>query len=247
LTSRCILLLAVALGALHAAYAQRGHKCSGMGKRFCNGANFDHDQCPSICKRSRCSRVDEDDLEIKSNGVQKYRDYTWNDVVEDGVFDNVYIHDDYLCYGVCWYKPWDSKCDIWGRTKNGEKICKLLNCEHDKGSKANEGDRYAGCHYSRAREHRDTDGRKEPFHKPSCYECYHVFPACQKELRGELRSSERDEIDIPRGTDDAHWKWNDRKYGDTRKHRKNRRKRSTRSKSSSDGKADDDDDRRRLL
>ena len=54
---------------------------------------------------------------------------------------------------------------------------------------------------------------------PTCEECYKVFPACRAELEGHLRDSQKDEIDVPRGNGDAHWRWDDRKYGDTRKYR----------------------------
>ena len=80
-----------------------------------------------------------------------------------GVWDNTYVYKDEICYGVCWYKPWEAKCDIWGQTKHGKKYCKLLNCEHDKGSRENNGDRYAGCHFSRSEG--DENGRKKPWHK----------------------------------------------------------------------------------
>ena len=85
--------------------------------------------------------------------------------------------------------------------------------------------------------------------RPSCYECYHVFPACQDELRSELSSREREEIDTPRGTRDAHWKWDDKKYGNTRLYRRKRRNRKSNRKSNNDASSskDDDDDRRRLL
>ena len=77
-----------------------------------------------------------------------------------GLYQHVYIHSNYLCVGVCWYKPWEAECEPGNtRTYNGNKYCKALNCEHDKGNDNNDGNRFAGCH-------RDDDGnRKKPFHR----------------------------------------------------------------------------------
>ena len=49
--SRLALLAIVQLCLLCSAAGQTGHKCSGMGKRFCNGANFDAEECPRPCNR----------------------------------------------------------------------------------------------------------------------------------------------------------------------------------------------------
>ena len=84
--------------------------------------------------------------------------------------------------------------------------------------------------------------------RPSCYECYHVFPACQKSLKGELSAKEREEIDLPRGTRDAHWKWDDKKYGNTRLYRRKRRnKNKNKNKSKDNDSSSKDGDKRRLL
>ena len=82
-----------------------------------------------------------------------------------GLYQHVYVDSQYLCVGVCWYKPWEATCERSAKYA-GNKYCKALNCEHDKGTDDNDGNRFAGCH-------RDDDGgRKIPFHRCNLLMCY---------------------------------------------------------------------------
>lgn len=117
---------------------------------------LDH-QCPFRPPFQQCRR--EDDTRIPSNGVQRYRNWDWIDLVQEGHYDYVYVQEDYICLASCWYKPWESTC-VQPDPHANRTYCRKLTCKHDEGNRNNHGDRYSGCHSDR-----QSGQRKEPWHR----------------------------------------------------------------------------------
>eukprot|EP00192_Tetraselmis_astigmatica_P004799 CAMPEP_0117670038 /NCGR_PEP_ID=MMETSP0804-20121206/12503_1 /TAXON_ID=1074897 /ORGANISM="Tetraselmis astigmatica, Strain CCMP880" /LENGTH=473 /DNA_ID=CAMNT_0005478237 /DNA_START=52 /DNA_END=1473 /DNA_ORIENTATION=+ len=186
LPSIVIAIVALGLVDLPATLAS-DFECSGMGRRFCSGQAALTEECPDICASESCRQ--NRDEKMPQNGVYNYKDWDWVDLAKSGKYDNVYIDEDYLCLGSCWYKPWDARCSSQ-REPGGKRFCTAMDCRHDRYDDDSDGNRYVGCH-------KDLNGkRKRPFHKPTCEECYHIFPACEAELEMLVMRSSRESDDV---------------------------------------------------
>mmetsp|Transcript_15745 Transcript_15745/g.27963 ORF Transcript_15745/g.27963 Transcript_15745/m.27963 type:complete len:190 (-) Transcript_15745:86-655(-) len=166
------LLLAISASAL-------AHLCNGMGRRYCTSAHEARD-CPRPCEEKRCKRVGQSSR-MKRNGAKPKRP-RWEDFVESGLYEHVYVDGNYVCVSSCWQHPWKARCRKWERY-DGERYCQRLTCNHDDRS------RYSGCHKDL-----DTGDRKLPWHKPTCDECEHIFPRACK-YNNKRKSSDDDDDD----------------------------------------------------